>query len=310
MSLIDILIQMLIIFGVVMVGYGATRLGVWKTEMNRPISVFVLNVTCPMLIIGSVMGDGLQFSSREIMQLMLVALLNYVVLIVAAIAIARVWRVRPSDRGLQKFMLTFGNVTFIGFPASAAIFGERAVFYASVLGIPFNLLIFTVGLSFITEQPIRSVFKPKVLFSPCVVASIIAVVLALLKMQTPVPVSKFFHLVGDMTIPCALILIGATLATIPLRDMVGNRFVFTVAALKLLVLPLVVWGFFSLFSFDSFVTNVAVVLTGMPVAANGIMLCLKHGKDEHLMTQVIFMTTLLSLFTIPMIAYFLKFVAT
>ena len=122
---------MLIIFGVVMVGYGATRLGVWKTEMNRPISVFVLNVTCPMLIIGSVMGDGLQFSSSEIMQLMLVALLNYVVLIVAAIAIARIWRVRPSDRGLQKFMLTFGNVTFIGFPASAAIFGERAVFYAS-----------------------------------------------------------------------------------------------------------------------------------------------------------------------------------
>jgi predicted permease len=56
------------------------------------------------------------------------------------------------------------------------------------------------------------------------------------------------------------------------------------------------------------VTQVAVVLTGMPVAANGIMFCLKYGKDEHLMTQVIFMTTLLSLFTIPMIAYVLRFV--
>ena len=54
MSLIEILIQMCIIFGVVMVGYLATRIGVWKTEMNRPISVFVLNVTCPLLIIGSV----------------------------------------------------------------------------------------------------------------------------------------------------------------------------------------------------------------------------------------------------------------
>ena len=297
---------MAIIFGVVIVGYVATRIGVWKTEMNRNMSVFVLNVTCPMLIIGSVMGEGLQFSDEEIWQLVIVSLINYAVLILGAFAIAKIWKVRPERQGLQKFMVTFGNVTFIGFPACAAIFGDRAVFYASVLDIPFNLLIFTVGLSFVTEQPIRSVFRPKVLFSHCVVASVIAVVLALMKVETPADVSKFFHLVGDMTIPCALLLIGATLATIPVRDMMGNKFVYTIAMLKLLVMPLVVWGVFQLFHFEPFVTNVAVVLTGMPVAANGIMFCLKYGKDEHLMTQVIFMTTLLSLFTLPLLAYALN----
>ena len=176
MSFLDILTQMAIIFGVVIVGYVATRIGVWKTEMNRNMSVFVLNVTCPMLIIGSVMGEGLQFSDEEIWQLVIVSLINYAVLILGAFTIAKIWRVRPERQGLQKFMVTFGNVTFIGFPACAAIFGDRAVFYASVLDIPFNLLIFTVGLSFVTEQPIRSVFRPKVLFSPCVVASVIAVV--------------------------------------------------------------------------------------------------------------------------------------
>jgi predicted permease len=306
MSFLQILTQMAIIFGVVIVGYVATRLGVWKTEMNRNMSVFVLNVTCPMLIIGSVMGEGLQFSDEEIWQLVIVSLINYAVLIAGAFAIAKIWRVRPERQGLQKFMVTFGNVTFIGFPACAAIFGDRAVFYASVLDIPFNLLIFTVGLSFITEQPIRSIFRPRVLFSPCVVASVIAVVLALLKVETPPPIGKFFHLVGDMTIPCALLLIGTTLATIPVRDMIGNKFVYTIASLKLFVMPLAVWGVFQLFSFDPFVTNVAVVLTGMPVAANGIMFCLKYGKDEHLMTQAIFLTTLLSLFTLPLLAFLLN----
>lgn len=308
MSFVDIILQMAIIFGVVAVGYMATRIGVWKTDMNRPISVFVLNVTCPMLIVGSVMGEGLVFSDQEVFQLISVAVLNYAILVVSALCISRVWKVKPSVKGLQKFMLTFGNVTFIGFPACAAIFGDRAVFYASVLGIPFNLLIFTIGLSFVTDQPIRHVFKPRILFSPCVVASVIAVVLALLKVSTPAPVAQFFHLVGDMTIPCALILIGATLSTIPVRDMMGNRFVFTIAAFKLLLLPLLVWSIFNFLPFEPLVTQVAVVLTGMPVAANGIMFCLKYGKDEHLMTQVIFMTTLLSLFTIPLIAYLLRFV--
>ena len=305
MSFLQILTQMAIIFGVVIVGYVATRLGVWKTEMNRNMSVFVLNVTCPMLIIGSVMGEGLQFSDEEIYQLVIVSLINYAVLIIGAFVIAKTWRVRPDRQGLQKFMVTFGNVTFIGFPACAAIFGDRAVFYASVLDIPFNLLIFTVGLSFVTEQPIRAIFRPRVLFSACVVASIIAVVLALLKADTPPIIGKFFHLVGDMTIPCALLLIGATLATIPVRDMVGNKFVYAIATLKLLIMPMAVWGVFQLFNFDPFVTNVAVVLTGMPVAANGIMFCLKYGKDEHLMTQAIFLTTLLSLFTLPLLAFML-----
>ena len=305
MSFIQILAQMGIIFGVVIVGYIATRIGVWKVEMNRNMSVFVLNITCPMLIIGSVMGEGLQFSYQEIWQLIVVSLINYAVLIIGAFVIAKTWRVRPDRQGLQKFMVTFGNVTFIGFPACAAIFGDRAVFYASVLDIPFNLLIFTVGLSFVTEQPIRAIFRPRVLFSPCVVASIIAVVLALLKADTPPIIGKFFHLVGDMTIPCALLLIGATLATIPVRDMVGNKFVYAIATLKLLIMPVAVWGVFQLFNFDPFVTNVAVVLTGMPVAANGIMFCLKYGKDEHLMTQAIFLTTLLSLFTLPLLAFML-----
>lgn len=65
MSFLDILTQMAIIFGVVIVGYVATRIGVWKTEMNRNMSVFVLNVTCPMLIIGSVMGEGLQLATKK-----------------------------------------------------------------------------------------------------------------------------------------------------------------------------------------------------------------------------------------------------
>lgn len=306
MSFIQILAQMGIIFGVVIVGYVATRLGVWKTEMNRNMSVFVLNVTCPMLIVGSVMGEGLQFSHAEIWQLIVVSLINYAVLIAGAYTVSKVWRVSADRSGLQKFMVTFGNVTFIGFPACAAIFGDRAVFYASVLDIPFNLLIFTVGLSFVTEQPIRAVFRPKILFSPCVVASVIAVILALLKVETPPMVGKFFHLVGDMTIPCALILIGATLATIPVRDMAGNKFVYGIASLKLLIMPFVVWAVFQLFDFEPFVTNVAVVLSGMPVAANGIMFCLKYGKDEHLMTQAIFLTTLLSLFTLPLLAYVLR----
>ena len=84
--------------------------------------------------------------------------------------------------------------------------------------------------------------------------------------------------------------------------MAGNRFVYTVAVLKLLAMPTVVLAAFRLLGMGGYVTSVAVVLSAMPVAANGIMFCLKYGRDERLMAQGIFLTTLLSVGSIPLVA--------
>ena len=77
------------------------------------------------------------------------------------------------------------------------------------------------------------------------------------------------------------------------------------SALRLLILPLVVLGVFRLLGFDAYVTNVAAVLSGMPVAANGIMFCIRYGRDDRLMAQGIFISTLLSIFSIPLLTLLL-----
>lgn len=306
MDYTHIVSRMLMIFSVILVGFISAKLHVWPIDLNKKMSVFVLNVTAPLLILASVMGDGLVFSTREIGTLMLVSVLNYVVLIAGALSLSAIWNTgTPARCGLLRFMVTFGNVTFIGFPVVSAVFGPRAVFYASVLTIPFNVLIFTIGISFVTGHSARHAFSPRLVFSPCVVASIAAVVLALLKAQVPAPVADFCHLLGDMTIPCALLIIGASLSAIPSRDMMGSRFIYGVAITKLLLMPLLVLGTFRLLRLDEAVSNVAVLLSGMPVAANGIMFCLKYGQDERKMTQGIFITTLMSVVSIPLIAMML-----
>ena len=298
--------RMIIIFGVVMVGYFAAKRELWAAELNKYMSVFVLNVTAPLLILSSVMGDGLTFEPAEIGQLLLVSVLNYVLLLGAAYFFTFVWRLDPFRRGLLRFMISFGNVTFIGFPVLLSLFDERAIFYGAVLTIPFNLLIFTVGVEFITGTGnLKTAFRPRMLLSPCVVAAVLAALLALFKVQMPAEVGEFCHLIGDMTIPCALLIIGSSLSRIPLRNMMGNRFVYTMAAIRLILLPLFVLGLFRLMGFDPYVTNVAAVLSGMPVAANGIMFCIRYGKDDRLMAQSIFLSTLLSIFSIPLLSLML-----
>ncbi len=303
MDILHIVTQMLMIFGIVLVGLFAAKRNLWAAELDRKLSIFIMNISMPALILASVMGKDLAFENSELLALAVVAVVNYVVLIGMAYLIPNLWKVNPSRKGLLSFMLAFGNVSFIGYPVCDAVFGPKAVFCASVLNIPFNLLVFTVGVSFINGGKAKSAFSPKLILSPCVVASLIAVVIAVARIQMPTPVGQWFHLLGDLTTPCALLIIGSSLSHIPVRDMLGNRFVYGMTLLRLLVLPLMVGAVLALMGVNPLVSDVAVVLSAMPVATNGIMLCLQYGKDERVMTQGLFITTLLSVVSIPLVAY-------
>lgn len=303
MDILHIITQMLMIFGIVLVGLFAAKRNLWAGDLDRKLSIFIMNISMPALILASVMGKDLAFENSELISLAVVAVVNYVVLIGLAYLIPHLFKVNKARLGISRFMLAFGNVSFIGYPVCDAVFGPKAVFCASVLNIPFNLLVFTIGVSFINGGKAKSAFSPRLILSPCVVASLIAVVIAVARIQMPTPVGQWFHLLGDLTTPCALLIIGSSLSHIPVRDMLGNRFVYSMTLLRLFILPLSVGGVLALMGVNPFVSDVAVVLSAMPVATNGIMLCLQYGKDERVMTQGLFFTTLLSVVSIPLVAY-------
>lgn len=303
MDFLHIVTQMLMIFGIVLVGLFAAKRNLWSGDLDRKLSVFIMNISMPALILASVMGKDLNFENSELVALGVVAVVNYIVLIGLSYLIPYLFKVNKARLGISRFMLAFGNVSFIGYPVCDAVFGPKAVFCASVLNIPFNLLVFTIGVSFINGGKAKSAFSPKLILSPCVIASLIAVIIAIARIQTPAPIGQWFHLLGDLTTPCALLIIGSSLSHIPMRDMLGNRFVYSMTLLRLIILPLAVGAVLALMGVNPFVSDVAVVLSAMPVATNGIMLCLQYGKDERVMTQGLFITTLFSVLTIPIVAY-------
>ncbi len=303
MDILHIITQMLMIFGIVLVGLFAAKRNLWAGDLDRKLSIFIMNISMPALILASVMGKDLAFENSELISLAVVAVVNYIVLIGLAYLIPHLFKVNKARLGISRFMLAFGNVGFIGYPVCDAVFGPKAVFCASLLNIPFNFLVFTIGVSFINGGKAKSAFSPRLIFSPCVIASLIAVVIAVARIQIPTPVGQWFHLLGDLTTPCALLIIGSSLSHIPVRDMLGNRFVYSMTLLRLFILPLAVGGVLALMGINPFVSDVAVVLSAMPVATNGIIFCLQYGKDERVMTQGLFFTTLLSVISIPLVAY-------
>lgn len=142
----------------------------------------------------------------------------------------------------------------------------------------------------------------RMFLTPCLIASVFAIVLALTGWKGPALLGDICTMLGNITTPAALLVIGSSLADMPVGEMFGNWKAYVFALFRLLVLPAVVYFIYRGFVTDKLLLGVCVILSAMPVATNGTMLCLQYGVDEKLMAQGTFMTTLASLVTIPMLA--------
>ena len=294
---------MITLFIIVILGYVLAKLRYMSVDFCRQLSAIVVDVTCPLLILSSVMGDTMP-DRRLILPLLGVGVLTYVILTVVAYLVPRALTQKASDHGIIGFALMFANVGFIGYPIVASIFGHAAVFYAALLNMANTFFIFTVGVDLIKGHDSNGQkhhFDFKVLLSPGLLAAYAAVVIVALKLHVSPLIARPVTMVGNITVPASLMVIGATMASLPLRDMLGNRLVYVVTALRLGAVPIVLYFLFRLMGVNALVNDINTVVIAMPVASFGTMFCMKYGRDVTLMTELTFLSTVASIFTIPLI---------
>lgn len=286
---------------IVIAGYFSHKRGIINEEFERKLSGFVIKVTCPALLISSTMGDKMP-DREHIPMLLLVSMLTYVILIPLAYIQPVLMRVRRDLRGMYSFMLTYSNVGFIGYPVVASIFGSDAVFYACILNVFNTITVFIWGVMFISGENLKDGFRFRLFVSPAMIATYISVIIVVLNLHTPKAIAMPLSILGNMTVPSSLIVIGAALAEIPTRKMVGTPHIFIMCFLKLLVLPLLVYYAMIFIGVDTRISSINMILIAMPVASFGTMFCMQMGKDETTMSQGTFWTTLLSVVSIPLLA--------
>ena len=227
-----------------------------------------------------------------------VAVLFYAVEFAAALILPRLLGGTAAQQGVWRFIMMFPNVGFIGYPVVVALFGQEALFYAVILVMPFNLLAFTLGPLMLTGA---RRFSLKQMFTPAVIASVIALVLALARIRLPALVGECLDFVGDVTVPLSLLVVGSLLAGLPARQVMASLRLWLLAAVRLLGLPVLIWLILKNMNISTLILRIAVIQMAMPGAVNGSLLCLEHGGDSETMAQAVFLTTLLSIVTIPLV---------
>ena len=306
---------MLTLFAIVVVGYIAGKLGYMGGTFDKKLSKVVIDITCPALILSSAMTGELP-DRRYILPLLGISILTYVLLTGVALLLPRFLTKKKDDEGVIGFAMMFGNVGFMGYPIVASIFGHEAVFYAAVLNVVNTFTVFTVGTMLIVGKNQESTVEEKemsqkkmlrkVLYStPMLSAYLTMLIVALEIKDIPEFISQPLTMIGNITVPAALLIIGSSMSQLPLRALLGNGTIYTTTLMRLAVLPVGIHYLMTLLGFSSFVVGINPVAIAITVATYRTILCLRHGKDTTLITEVTFITTLLAMISIPLLVTWL-----
>ena len=299
MNFFDVLGEMLVILFAIVAGFAAKRLGYLGGETDQKLSKLLLNITMPAMMVASVItGDELPEVS-VILSVLEVAVIFYVLAFAFALAVPHFLPGTAAQKGVWRFALAFPNVGFIGYPVARALFGEGAIFYAVILVLPFNLLAYTLGPLMLAGA---ARFRWQQLLSPCIVASVLGLVLALARLRPPALVGEMLDFVGSITVPLSLLVVGSFLADIPAGQVFHSAKLWLLSVIRLLVMPVVLCLILRAMGIQELVLGIAVTQMAMPTAVNGTLLSMEYGGDTACMAQITFLTTLASILTIPVVA--------
>lgn len=299
MNFFDVLAEMLVILFAIAAGYGANRLGYLGGETDQKLSKLILNITMPAMIVSAVItGEELPEIS-VILSILEVGVVFYVLEFAFVLTVPKLLPGTAGQKGVYRYTLAFPNVGFIGYPVAVALYGDGALFYAAILALPFNLLSYSLGPLMLAGA---GRFRWRQLLSPCIVASVLGLVLALTRLRPPAMVGEMLDFVGSITVPLSLLVVGSLLAHMSPGKVLRSPKLWVLSVLRLLVMPALLCLVLRGMHIEAMVLGIAVSQMGMPVAVNGTLLSMEYGGDTEAMAQVTFLTTLGAIVTIPVLA--------
>lgn len=294
--------QMIQMMLMILVGWLLRKVKLLDAGFTGKLTTLLLNVTVPCMILASVMT---QTSERNLGEAALVfgfGLVLYTLLPLFSLLLVKLLRFPLEQQGVYTFMMAYSNVGFMGFPLINALYGSDALFYTAIINVIFTISTYTIGLALMHHGSGRkATIRPKTFLTPGVLLSLFAMVLYLLDLRFPDPLVSAVDSIGDLTTPLAMFCIGSTLASMSPKNIFNDWRVYLFSVVKQVLLPLLLLPVLRLVISSDYLRGILYVLILTPVANSSVLFATQYGFDEKLAAKGVFITTILSMVTIPLL---------
>ncbi|RGG06471.1 AEC family transporter [Faecalibacillus intestinalis] len=301
MDIMVVFQTMLKLFLLLILGFVLFKCHIFDEYTNKKISALIVNVASPMLIISSI--AGVEGSNKSIVFLMIGAgILMYIGFIILGKIINRIFPFPKKDWPVYECMVVFANTGFMGYPVLLDVFGQEAVFYASLIHMAFNFFVYTYAIMCLTKGD-DSEFKLnfKQLLTPGIILIFVGIFIYLFDIQLPSVLMDTINSVGSLTAPLSMMMIGSSLAVYPIKDSFTDWRSYVFAFVRLMIVPFVTMLICRLIHIDPYYANITIITNAMPVGSMVLMLATQYNANVKIVTRNIVVSTLLSVITIPIV---------
>ncbi len=291
--------QCAILFIVVLVGVFCRKRGFFTDEVIRGVTQLVVNITVPALTISSMQRPF----DREVLVGVLWTMLFTVIVVLASLAVGLLlFRKRPHDRRAVMANITaFTNCGFMGFPIVLA-FNPDWMIYAVAFSSTNAIFVWSLGTMLFTSR--EQVSLKRILLNPNIISALIGFVIFLGNITLPVIVFDSLSLVGGLTTPLTMLLIGTRVCGIKVSELKDIDY-HLAALLRLVIMPLAVYALMLPIPVSEPVKGILFLLTAMPAGTVIAMQAEVYDSDAVFASRAIAWTTLLALFTVPLMGMLL-----
>lgn len=301
----DVIMKMIMLVALMFIGYFCAKLKITGPEFNRQTSSVMMNVFLCATILNSVINVEPTLSNKEIAYIVALFLLALLVAWALGFVTAKALRVPKENQGVILCLVTYMNTAFVGFPIVETVYGPEAVFYASLSGIPFNIMLYSLGTVSLcggtsgVKIPVR-----EMLTAPLVVTLLGALIFAF-RIPFPAVVEDTVDMLAGGTIPLSMLIIGTSLGSLPIREALSDWRIYIVSLVRLIICPILTYYLLSLFVANEMIVGIITIEVATPAAMVLTVLCIQHDRDDSMASKGIFISTVMSMVTIPFIIWLL-----
>lgn len=307
-----ILSNILSIFLIIAAGFVTGKTGIIPESANKHFVSLLMTITMPCMIITSItskeFNPELGTATAEIF--VLGAMFFVLTFVLGYIVCKKLLKVSPKE-DVGVYILAFSSINngFMGFPITQAIFGSDILYFVVLHNILLNLYLYSAGPFILNINSGKGNFDIKYFFktlcNPATIVSAISVVMLFAGLHLPSLAFDTLDLIGSITVPLSMLLVGMQLAGSNMSRIVKNRHLLISSVIKMFSIPVLVFLSVNWLPVDTGV-KVALIFGGaFPTAVITTAIAAMEKKNSLLAAEMVALTTLISIAVIPAAALLL-----
>lgn len=304
----NMLNMQMMMFLLVAIGFLIRKKGIVGTEGRKNMIDLCLFVTLPFNVLNSFLREWDWDLLISCSVILLLSIGYNAVSVLFSILLYR--RNSLEKQKPLKYGTIVSNGGFLGNPIIEGIYGSSGLLYASLFMLPVRVVMWSYGVTVFLRgeesaaENKKSGLLKKIITHPCIVAIYVGAIIMIGGIGLPTFLKNTIAGLSNCNMPLSMMLVGMLLAEIDPKGLIDKTMWFY-TFVRLILMPLVIYGLTAFLPIDVQLRGITVIMAGMPAPITTALLSAKYGGDEEYATGMIFVTTLLSLITLPIWCAFL-----